>query len=122
MFTKGWKFNMFNGTREQYDKAMAAACVVFLQVYFSITSIISNEEHQCYSIVVFTYSLICLFSFINVTYVRDFDAIQVNLTPILLSLAGMMALNKTFDYMLLGMVITMMADSYFALRYKDHSD
>lgn len=101
---------------------MAAACVVFLQVYFSIASIVSIEEHQCYSIVVFTYSLICLFSFINVTYIRDFDAIQVNFTPILLSLAGMMALSKTFDYMLLGMVITLLADSYFALRYKDHSD
>jgi hypothetical protein len=36
--------------------------------------------------------MICLFSFINVTYVRDFDALQVNFTPLILSIAGVMAL------------------------------
>jgi len=71
---------------------MAAACVVFLQVYFSLASLVTNEQHQCFSIVVFTYSMICLFSFINVTYVRDFDALQVNFTPLILSIAGVMAL------------------------------
>lgn len=101
---------------------MAAASVVFLQVYFSLASLVTNEQHVCYSIVVFTYSLICLFSFINVTYVRDFDALQVNFTPILLSFLGIFALQKTFDFMLLGMVIALIADSYFALRYKDTSD
>ena len=122
MFSKGWKFNMFNATQEQWNKSMAAASIVFLQVAFSLISLVMNEQHQCYSIVVFTYSLICLFSFINASYVRDFDALQVNFTPILLSFVGMFALQKTFDFMLLGMVITMIADSYFALRYKDTSD
>jgi hypothetical protein len=33
-----------------------------------------------------------MFSFFNVVYVRDFEAIQINITPIILSIAGLIAL------------------------------
>lgn len=72
---KGWKFDMFNGTQSQFNKAMMAAGIVFMQLFFSLGGIVRQDEHQCFSIVVFTYSLICLFSFINFSYVRDFDAL-----------------------------------------------
>lgn len=113
---------MFNGTQSQFNKAMMAAGIVFMQLFFSLGGIVRQDEHQCFSIVVFTYSLICLFSFINFSYVRDFDALQVNFTPIILSLVGIMALTSVSDFFLLGMVITLIADSYFALRYKDNTD
>lgn len=81
-----------------------------------------HTEHQSFSIVVFTYSAICMFSYFNVTYVRDFDALQVNFTPLLLTVSGIVALQRHYDFYLMGMVLSLTADSYFALRFKDNSD
>ena len=72
--------------------------------------------------IVFVYSLICLFAFFNVTYVRDFDALQINFTPIVLSIAGIISLQRDFQYSKLGMTIALIADAYFALRFKERGD
>jgi len=50
-------------------------------------------KQDALSITVFVYSMICLFSFVNVTYVRDFDALQINVVPIVLSLMAMTQLH-----------------------------
>jgi len=91
MFTKGWKFNLFN-QRTQVNKQISAISVICLQLYLSLVEITSFNMHQCFSIIVLSYSLICMFSFLNVVYVRDFEAIQVNFTPIILSISGLIAL------------------------------
>lgn len=122
MFTWGWKFNMFNETT-QINKQMAAISVIATQFFFSLASLIMREqEHQSLSLVVFIYCAISMFSFFNVTYVRDFDALQVNFTPLMLSICGLVTLQRTYDFLLLGMVISLLADSYFALRYKEKND
>ena len=71
---------------------------------------------------VLAYSVICLFAFFNLTYVRDFDAIQINATPMILSVMGILAIMTQFDICSLGMSVALVADGYFALRYKDNSD
>ena len=68
------------------------------------------------------YSLICLFSFFNIYYVRDFEALQVNITPIILSIAGSIAIQSNFSIPILGMILALIADSYYALRFKDEED
>jgi len=76
-----------------------------------------------FSSLVLAYALICLTCFMNLEYVRDFDALQVNATPYVLSAVGLfsMACNGT-QVPLLGMTLALMTDSYFALRYSDNSD
>lgn len=113
---------MFNETIMQSKKAIAAITVIFAQLIFSLSSIQVCNEHMSYSLVVLTYCMISMFSFFNVTYVRDFDALQVNFTPILLTICGIVALQRQYDIFLLGMVISLAADSYFAVRFKDNSD
>ena len=51
---------------------------------------VDNNGQSCYSMMVLIYCLISMFSMFNVSYVRDFDALQVNLTPMLLGVTGMM--------------------------------
>jgi hypothetical protein len=63
-----------------------------------------------------------MFSFLNIIYVRDFEAIQVNFTPIVLSIAGLIALVQNFSYPLLGMIVALVADSFFAIRFKENND
>jgi hypothetical protein len=63
-----------------------------------------------------------MFSYFNVAYVRDFDALQVNFTPIMLTICGLVTLQRQYDFFLLGMVISLIADSYFALRFKEQTD
>jgi len=63
-----------------------------------------------------------MFSYFNIAYVRDFNALQVNFTPIMLTVCGAMSLLKSCDFFLIGMVISLMADSYFALRYSENND
>lgn len=92
MFTKGWKFNLFN-KRNEVNKQISAISVIFLQLYLSMVEIVYFDTHQCLSIIVLSYSSICLFSFLNIVYVRDFEAVQVNITPIVLSIAGLIALD-----------------------------
>lgn len=87
-----------------------------------MVEIVNFEKHQCFSIIVLSYSIVCMFSFLNIVYVRDFEAIQVNITPIILSIAGLIAIVQAFSYSLLGMVIALMADSFFAIRFKENTD
>ena len=96
--------------------------VILLQIYFSLIEIINLGDNQCYSYLVLAYSLICLFSFFNVYYVRDFEALQVNVTPIVLSIAGLIGIQSNFSYPILGMVLALVGDSYYALRFKEEED
>ena len=81
-----------------------------------------NKGSSAMGLAVFSYSAICLFSFINVAYVRDFDVVQMNFTPISLALIGLTSVAGDYDFATIGMTIALMADSYFALRYKEASD
>lgn len=90
-------------------------------MYFSIIEMIMGE-HQTLAILVLTYSLICLFAFFNLTYIRDFDAIQINATPMILSMAAILSIMGKFDVCTFGMALALIADGYFALRFKDSSD
>lgn len=120
MFNKGWKFDLFNA-KEQSSKVIAAASVIFAQLYFSFATLTMGSDSSL-AITVFAYSMICLFSFMNVSYVRDFDVVQINFTPITLALVGITSLMESFEYATLGMTLALMADSYYALRYKETSD
>lgn len=95
MFNKGWKFNQFN-SQGQVMKQLSAVSVIFAMVYFSLAGSIMKQD--ALSITVFVYSMICLFSFVNVTYVRDFDALQINVVPIALSLMAMSQLHHSQNY------------------------
>jgi len=119
VFTKGWKFNLFNEQQKVF-KQISAISVIFSLIYFSLVGVVGNSGNL--SMIVFIYSLICLFAFFNVTYVRDFDALQINFTPIVLSIAGIISLQRDFDYSKLGMTIALIADAYFALRFKERGD
>lgn len=127
MFYRGWKFDMFNDIK-QFNKATAAVCVIFAMFFFSLASLLTQvlehktEDHQSFTIIVFTYSVISMFTYFNVAYVRDFNALQVNFTPIMLTVCGAMSLLKSCDFFIIGMVISLMADSYFALRYSENHD
>jgi len=59
-------------------------------MYFSLVGVVTKQGNL--SIIVLSYSLICLFAFFNVTYVRDFDALQINFTPMALSIAAIISL------------------------------
>jgi hypothetical protein len=64
--------------------------------------------------------MICLFSYFNVTYVRDFDAMQINFVPILLSIVALIEVmhSTTLGFSLVGMTTALLADSYFAMKYQ----
>lgn len=113
---------MFN-EQKQLMKSIAAIIVIAAQFIFSLSSITMKQgDHLSLSLIVFLYCTISAFSFFNVTYVRDFDALQVNFTPMVLSVCGLVTLQQTYDFLLLGMVISLIADSYFAIRFKENSD
>ena len=121
MFSKGWKFDLFNVTG-QLNKQLAAIAIIFSLVYFSLVSLAYKDYHMCLSIIINVYSFICLFSFLNVTYVRDFDCLQVNFVPVILSVASIIALTHQYSHSMLAMTICLSLDSYFAIRYKSDSD
>jgi hypothetical protein len=81
-----------------------------------------QQEHLSLSLVVLTYAAICMFSYFNVSYVRDFDAIQVNFTPIALTICCIVAIQRHYSFYMVGMVVALAADSYFALRFKENTD
>lgn len=87
-----------------------------------MAAITMGSESQALAITVFAYACICLFSFMNVSYVRDFDVVQINVTPISLALIGITCVLKRFDLSTLGMTFALVADAYYALRYKETSD
>ena len=72
LFSKGWKFDLFN-TKGQVNKQINAAAVIFALLQFSIVGI-TTATSEAFCVIVLAYSLICLFSYFNLTYVRDFDA------------------------------------------------
>jgi hypothetical protein len=127
MFYRGWKFNMFNDMK-QVNKAMAAVTVIFVMFFFSLSALTNQlleqkkSDHQSLTLVIFTYAVICMFSYFNVAYVRDFDAIQVNITPLVLTFCGLVTLMRGYDFYLIGMVVSLIVDSYCALRFSENHD
>jgi hypothetical protein len=81
-----------------------------------------GSDSQVLAITVLAYSSICLFSFLNVSYVRDFDVVQINVTPISLALIGLISVFGNYEFSISGMTIALIADAYCALRYKESSD
>ena len=81
-----------------------------------------GSDSQALAITVLAYSCICLFSFVNVSYVRDFDVIQINVTPISLAFIGLINVLGNSEISIMGMTLALIADAYFALRYKETSD
>jgi len=116
LFTTGWKFDLFN-QQGFINKQIAAIAVIFGLMQFSIVNLLLNDN-LLFSLAVLGYSLVCLETFLNLTYIRDFDALQVNATPILLAFTGAaLLINDGFSYALLGTTAFLIADSFFALRY-----
>ena len=72
--------------------------------------------------VVFVYSLITLFTYFNVAYVRDFEAVTVNFTTYSLAISSVLACQYSNDITALGMCIALICDSYFAMRFKSDCD
>lgn len=72
--------------------------------------------------VVGAYSLISMFSMINCTYVRDFDALQVNITPLLLAVSCLVSALEHHSVSAIGMAVATGFDAYFGLRYRDNTD
>ena len=102
-------------------KTMSAVSVIFAMTYFSLAGSILKGD--ALSITVFTYSMICMLSFLNISYIRDFDALQVNMVPIILALAATYELRTQQNgFCLIGMAVTLYADSYFAIRYQESND
>lgn len=117
MFSEGWKFDLFNNC-DNAQKQLFGAAIIFAMVYTSMVQVVMAQDTL--SITVFVYAIISLFSFFNVTYVRDFDALQVNFVPVVLSLVAMIeALHtETLGFSLAGMTVSLLADSYFAMKYQ----
>lgn len=90
LICSGWKFNLFN-VRGQLNKQLAALFVIASMFFFSLMGLLDDNNHQSLSMITLVYSLICAFSMANISYVRDFDALQVNLTPIMLSVTCLFA-------------------------------
>lgn len=116
MFSEGWKFDLFNKNKNA-QKQLFGAAIIFSMVYFSMVEVVMTQD--TFSITVFVYSVICLFSYFNVTYVRDFDALQINFVPILLATIAMIQVMhySTLGFSAVGMTATLLADSYFAMKY-----
>lgn len=121
IFQKGWKFNLFN-VEGQVRKQIAAISVLFALLQFSVVGVVL-ESFQGYSLLVLLYACSCLFSFFNVKYVRDFEAVQVNGTPIVLSVIGLLiTMTYGISYVPTGITVALLADSYLALRFNENSD
>lgn len=73
MFNRGWKFDMLNHT-DQFDKQLSALMVIFMMFAFALSSFALGGPGS-FNILVLIYSMIAAFSFFNLEYVRDFDAI-----------------------------------------------
>lgn len=62
---RGWKFNLLN-VRGQMKKQLAAVFVIALQFFFSMVGLVDSNNHQALSMITLVYSLICLFSMLNI--------------------------------------------------------
>jgi hypothetical protein len=74
-------------------KQISAISVIFALLHFSFVGIWFGES-SAFAVLAAAYSLICLFSFFNVSYVRDFDALQVNIVPMFLTLCSIVQLHQ----------------------------
>ena len=121
MFSEGWKFDLFNSGKNT-QKQLFGAAIIFAMVYFSLVETVMTQDTL--SISVFVYSVICLFSYFNVTYVRDFDAMQINIVPIVITIIAMIEVmhSSSLGFSLVGMTTALLADSYFAMKYQSSSD
>ena len=52
----------------------------------------------------------------------DFEAVTVNFTTYVLAVASVLSSQYCYDITILGMSFALLADSYFALRFKSDSD
>ena len=121
LYSKGWKFNMFN-IEGQMWKQIAAISVIFALFQFSVIGIIGGSKAG-FAMAVFIYSISTLFSFFNLAYVREIDVIQVNFTPLFFAAMGaclLLAGDRT--YSTIGMTLALVADGYFGLRFNEDSD
>jgi hypothetical protein len=73
MFNRGWKFNMLEHS-EQFNKQMWAIACIFMMMAFVFPSF-AFEGPTAFNVMVLIYSMIAMLSFLNLSYVRDFDAI-----------------------------------------------
>lgn len=91
-------------------------------LYFSMVEVVMTQDTL--SLTVFVYSIICLFSYFNLTYVRDFDALQINFIPMVLSLISVLEImhSTAAGFSLIGMTATLLVDSYFAMKYQKSTD
>ena len=73
LFNRGWKFNMLEHS-DQFNKQMYAIAVIFMMFAFAMSGF-ALAGPTSFNIMVTIYSIIAMFSFLNLSYVRDFDAI-----------------------------------------------
>lgn len=84
---------------------------------------VMNEQNTLFAGAVACYSLICLWSFLNLSYIRDFDALQANFMPVMLAIISINLLMKQgFKYSLGGMTLALIMDANFAIRYEKKQD
>jgi hypothetical protein len=114
---------MFN-VKGQVNKQICAVAVIIAQFYCATIALVHDHEaNLSFAMVVLAYSMICLFSFLNLIYVRDFDCLQVNFTPLALSVAGIIQIiSGSNSIAMYGLTVSLAADSYFALRFKEGED
>ena len=112
---------MFNA-KGMTNKQINAAAVIFSLLNLSLVGIITGQA-ETICVVVLVYSLICLFSYLNLTYVRDFDACQVNAVPAVLAVITLISvMKKGANYVTCGIFVSLALDSYFGLRYEENTD
>ena len=103
-------------------KQMFAVAVIFAMLHFSLVGLIMANEKSL-AAVVLTYALISLATFLNLSQIRDFEAITVNFTPVALAIAGCVSLiSHGPNYSLVGMTLALSADGYLGVRYTQDSD
>ena len=122
LFTKGWKIDAFN-VEDQIAKQISAVSVIFALVYFSTASLVMDSATNPVTIFSLIYCASSLWSFLNLSPIRDMDSLSKNVTPVVLGLLAILHImvserSLTFD----GMALTLLADVYFALRFNDDSD
>ena len=122
LFVSGWKFDLINKkVDDQINKQISAIGVILWTIGFSLGAIISQGSSTL-SLIVLGYSIISLLTYINHVYVRDFDALTVNFTPLVLTFVMMFAMVSNFNYSTAGMFVGLAADSYFAIRSQPEND
>jgi hypothetical protein len=105
----------------QIQKQLCAAIVIFLQIYSSLLGMVYQGQHLSLFLITMAYSGICLFSFINLKFVRDVEIVQLNITTISLAVISIINLNQQFTWTLLILTLALVGDSYCALRFKEES-